>query len=120
MNEKISLIHDTFTSDDIEALCVWLKSNPQLSQGPLVEKFEEVFARQQNRKYSVFVNSGSSANFLLALALNYSDVIKNRKVVVPALSWVTTVSPWMQLNFQPILCDADEETLGLDLEHLKK
>jgi CDP-4-dehydro-6-deoxyglucose reductase, E1 len=120
VNEKISLIHDTFTTEDIDALCTWLKSNHQLSQGPLVEKFEEVFAKQQNRKYSVFVNSGSSANFLVALALNYSDLIKNRKVVVPALSWVTSISPWMMLNFQSILCDADKETLGLDLEHLKR
>ena len=120
MNDKISLIHDTFTDDDISALCDWLKERKQLSQGPLVEEFEKFFAIQQNRKYAVFCNSGSSANFLLALALNYSDIIKNRKVVVPALSWVTTISPWMQLNFQPILCETDSETLGLDLEHLKK
>lgn len=120
MNGKISLVYDTFTEEDIDELCVWLKSRQQLSQGPLVEKFEEVFAKQQNRKYAVFCNSGSSANFLLALTLHYADQLKNRKVVVPALSWITTISPWIQLNFQPILCDTDPETLGLDLNHLKK
>lgn len=119
MNEKISLVYDTFTDQDIDELCLWLKSKPQLSQGPLVEKFEDVFAKQQNRKYAVFCNSGSSANFLLVLALHYSGQLKNRRVILPALSWVTTISPWMQLNFQPVLCDVDPNTLGLSIEHLK-
>ncbi len=119
MNDKISLIYDTFDEKDIDALSDWLKQRNQLSQGLLVRQFEEEFSKKNGCKYSVFVNSGSSANLLLAYALYISDELKNKKVVVPTLSWATTVSPWIQFGFHPILCDVDKETLGVDLTHLE-
>lgn len=119
MNEKIFLVHDTFEDEDINELCKWLKNREQLSQGSLVKKFEEEFSKSNNCKYSVFVNSGSSANLLLAYSLSISDLIKNKKVVLPTLSWATTISPWIQFGFNPILCDVDKETLGVDLVHLE-
>jgi CDP-6-deoxy-D-xylo-4-hexulose-3-dehydrase len=38
---------------------------------------------------------------------------------VPAVSWVTTVTPVIQTGLNPILCDADENNLGLNLTHLE-
>jgi CDP-6-deoxy-D-xylo-4-hexulose-3-dehydrase len=70
-------------------------------------------------KYSVFVNSGSSANLAIMYALKISKRLKNLKVVVPCISWVTTVSPLMQLGFEPILCDAERDTLGVDIDELE-
>lgn len=120
MNDrKVDLIHDTFDDEDIDELCKWLKERKQLSQGPLVKEFEEVFAYRQESKYAVFVNSGSSANLLIAYSLYVSDLLRNKKVVLPTLSWNTTISPFIQFGFHPILCDVDKETLGVDLEHLE-
>ena len=39
---------------------------------------------------------------------------------MPAVSWSTTVSPFLQLGYKVILCDCDKENLGLDINHLKK
>ena len=68
----------------------------------------------------MFVNSGSSANLLMYAALLARTNLPNRKVIVPAVSWATTVAPAIQLGFEPILCEADAETFGLDLDHLEK
>ena len=60
-------------------------------------------------------NSGSSANLLVIAGLLYSDRLKNNKIIVPAVSWVTTVSPSIMLGLEPILCDADQDNLGLSV-----
>ena len=44
-------------------------------------------------KYSVFVNSGSSANFISMLILkNLSRKIKKKEIIVPALTWVSDIN----------------------------
>ena len=66
------------------------------------------------------MNSGSSANFLMYYAAQLSGRLKNKRVVVPALSWATTVAPAFQLGFEPIMCDAELASLTLDLDHLER
>jgi CDP-6-deoxy-D-xylo-4-hexulose-3-dehydrase len=67
-------------------------------------------------KYSVFLNSGSSANLAMIYSLKVGNKLKNNKIIVPCVSWVTTISPAIQLGMEPILCETDKETLGLDLD----
>ena len=45
---------------------------------------------------------------------------KNLKVIVPAVSWSTTVAPAMQLDMEIYLCDCDSNSLGLSIEHLER
>ena len=71
-------------------------------------------------KKSIFVNSGSSANLLIAQTLLEGNYLKNKFVVLPAVSWSTTVSPYLQLGYKIILCDCDEKNLGLNVIHLEK
>jgi len=52
-------------------------------------------------------------------ALRLSGRLKNRKAIVPSVGWVTSVAPAIQLGFQPIMCEADPDTFGLDLDHLE-
>ena len=40
------------------------KKDPILTNGPEVRKFEKLWSKWLGVKYSVFVNSGSSANFI--------------------------------------------------------
>jgi CDP-6-deoxy-D-xylo-4-hexulose-3-dehydrase len=118
-NLKIRLVEDTIDKQDIEHLINWLFTNPKLTKGEQTIKFEKEFAKWQNRNYAIFVNSGSSANLAMLYALKQSNRLKNNIVIVPAVSWVTTVSPIMQLGMTPILCETDKETLGIDTNHLE-
>ncbi|MCK5019057.1 MAG: aminotransferase class I/II-fold pyridoxal phosphate-dependent enzyme, partial [Candidatus Peribacteraceae bacterium] len=82
-------------------------------------KFEEKWNKWLGSEYSVFCNSGSSANLLMYYTLLQSNLLKNNKVIVPSAGWITSVSPAIQLGFNPIMCEADKDTFGLDLNHLE-
>ena len=117
---KIKLVKATIDQNDINLLIEWLKTNPILTKNKLTLEFEEKFSKYQNRKYSVFVNSGSSANLAMIYSLMVSNRLKNKNIIVPTVSWTTTVTPVIQFGLNPILCECDKETLGLDIEHLKE
>jgi CDP-6-deoxy-D-xylo-4-hexulose-3-dehydrase len=120
MTEKINLVKDTIDFDDVKRLITWLETNPRLTKGDLTLEFEKKWSEWLGVKYSVFVNSGSSANLAAIYSLLLSGKLKNNKIVVPAVSWVTTVTPTIQLGMEPIMCDCDIDNLGLDINHLKE
>lgn len=112
---KVKLVEDTISDYEIDRLCDWLKTRKQLTKGPLTVDFEDRWSKRIGVKYSVFVNSGSSANFLMLAALVQQKKLKVDDIVaVPAISWATTVAPVMQLGMHPVLVDADGDSLGID------
>ena len=117
---KIDLVKDTIDGNDIKKLISWLETNPRLTKGELNVKFEKEWSEWLGKKFSVFVNSGSSANLAAVYALLLSGKLRNNKIVVPAVSWVTTVTPAVQFGMEPIMCECDEDNLGLNIEHLKQ
>jgi len=118
--ENIKLVKDTISLENINSLIDWLKTNPQLTKGELTKEFEKKWSDWLGVKHSVFMNSGSSANLAMFYSLILSKKLKNKKIIVPAVSWVTTVSPVIQLGLEPIMCDCDTDNLGLNINHLKK
>lgn len=118
--KKINLSEQTISIDELDSLANWIKTNPRLTKGELTEKFESNFSHYIKKKYSVFVNSGSSANLLIALSLKESKRLKNNIVIAPAVSWATTVSPFLQFGFDVHLCDCNLTNLGVDLSQLEK
>ncbi len=117
---KYYLAEDTIDKQDINALIEWLKTYPRLTKGPLTPIFEKKWSDWLGRKYSVFCNSGSSADLLMYYTLLISGILKNKKIIVPSVGWTTTVSPAIQFGFEPIMCEADKETFGLDLNYLEE
>lgn len=116
---KILLAEQTISRGELDELADWLRGDPWLTQGPLVAEFEQRWADWVGTRHSVMVNSGSSANLLMYYALLVSGRLANRKVIVPAIGWATTVAPAIQFGFEPVVCDADPHTFGLDLRHLE-
>ena len=116
----ISLVKDTIDKQDIEKLITWLGTNPKLTKGYLTTQFEKIWSIYTGIKHSVYVNSGSSANLAMAYSLKMSGRLKNDIVLAPAVSWVTTVAPFIQLGYDVKLFDSDIETLGPDLNHLEE
>ncbi len=112
----ISLVKDTINKNDIDDLIEWLKSYPRLTKGPVTIELEEKWSKIIGSKYSVFCNSGSSANLLMLLSLlETNKIAKGDKVVVPALAWATDLSPVMQLGLEPIICDVNLQDLSIDI-----
>jgi len=117
----IKLVNDTINNQDIDSLIDWLKTYPKLTKGNLTIELEKKWAKWIGTKYSIFCNSGSSANLLMLWALVEAERIKrNAKVVIPSVAWATDLSPVIQLGMNPILCDINLEDLSVDLDHLEE
>ena len=116
------LVKDTIDKNDINKLIEWLNQDeiPRLTKGDLTWELESKWAKKIGTKYSVYVNSGSSAILLALAALLHTGKLRNNKIVVPGLSWATDVSSPMLLGMEPILCDSNLEDLSCDLEHLEQ
>ncbi len=119
MEIKYPLAKETINDEDVNALCDWLKGYPRLTKGALTWEVEEDWANYIGTDYAVFNNSGSSANLLMVAAAVQAGRIPNKKIVVPSVGWVTTISPAMQLGLTPIMVGADTETFGMDLDQLE-
>ena len=71
INNSYPLMKNNIDMEDINVLIKFLKKNPKLTAGVKVREFEKKWSKWLGTKYSVLVNSGSSANFLTFAALNY-------------------------------------------------
>lgn len=118
MKERIKLVENTIDNNDIDNLISWLKTYPHLTKGEKTLEYEKQWSEWLGCKHSVFVNSGSSANLIMIYALKLSGKLKSNQILVPAVSWATTVSPLIQFGLEPIFVDCDSDTLGIDIEHL--
>tara|TARA_R110001592_G_scaffold45542_8_gene145644 strand:- start:2101 stop:3240 length:1140 start_codon:yes stop_codon:yes gene_type:complete len=117
----IKLVNDTINEKDIDKLIEWLGTYPRLTKGPLTLEFEQKWSDWLGSEFTIFCNSGSSANLLMLWALIECERIsRDAKIVVPSASWATDLSPVMQLGMTPILCDANLEDLSVDLGHLER
>ena len=56
----------------------------------------------------------------MAQTLIEGKFIKNKTVVLPSVSWSTSVSPFIQLGYKIIICDCDKRNLGINTDHLEK
>ena len=116
----IKLISNTIDQTDLNALSDWLKGSPRLTKGALTVEFENKWSAWMGRKYSIYVNSGSSANLMMIYSLIEGKKLKNKKIVVPSICWSTTIAPLMQFGLTPILCDVEPNTLCIDSYKLEE
>lgn len=122
MEIKYRLANDLITREDLQALASWFLSEPtpQLTMGPLVKEYEEKWSTWLGRKFAISCSTGSDANLLMYYTLLCSGKLKNKKVIVPSAAWNTTVAPAIQFGFEPIMCDADDNTWALNRRHLRE
>ena len=119
---NIKLVSDSWNFREKQAIKNVIKKG-RYTMGPYVSKFEKLFSKKFNRKYSIMVNSGSSANLLSIASLFYkkkNPLKAGDEVIVPALAWSTTYFPLIQYNLKIRLCDIDLNTLNYNIEDLKK
>ena len=106
--------------EDLDAVIDYLRTDdPMLTNGKKVVEFERDWSSWLGVKYSVFVNSGSSANLLTMFTLK-KMFPKGGEVIVPPLTWVSDITSVVLAGFEPIFCDIDENTLGMKDEEIMR
>lgn len=113
---SLPLMENNITRQDLDAVINYLQQDdPILTQSANVRSFEEEWSQWLGVKYSVFVNSGSSANQLTmaALRLRYPE---GGEVIVPPLTWVSDIAAVLQAGFSPVFVDIDPCHLGMQTD----
>lgn len=112
------LMKGNILREDLDAVCRLLQQDdPMLTQSKNVRAFEEEWSRWLGVSYSVFVNSGSSANLLTIAALKELHGAGG-EVIVPAITWVSDIASVLHCGFDPVFVDIDPRTLGMDNEQV--
>lgn len=115
------LIKNSVTLLDRIRLGLFLLTTDKYTNGAKVKEFEQAWANWLGCRHAVMVNSGSSANLLLLSAVKDLYQLKDGdKVLVPACTWVTNISPVLQNKLTPVFCDINLENFSFDQEHLKQ
>jgi len=114
------LMENNITNKDILCVIKFLKKNKKkiFTQSEKVKEFELAWSRWLGVKYSIFVNSGSSANLLTLLALKI--LYGSGEVIVPTLTWISDIASVIQNNFKPIFVDINPKTLCMDEKNIIK
>lgn len=112
----IKLMKSTFyhESEVKQLLADFILKADVLSMGAECKKFEDQFAKRQERKHALFVSSGSMANLVLIQALlNIGRLNKGDKVFVSSLTWATNIMPIIQLGLIPVALDCEIQMLNV-------
>jgi CDP-6-deoxy-D-xylo-4-hexulose-3-dehydrase len=107
------LAEDTIDQADLDALADWLRTGPRLTQGELVREFERAWSKWLGVRESVFVSSGTTANFALVQAAAIRVERSRPRVGVAAVTWSTNITPSLLLGHDVCVFDIDRRTLGV-------
>ena len=111
------LMENNISREDLAKVIKFLKKNPILTQNKQVEKFEREWSKWLGVKYSVFVNSGSSANFITISALR-DKLRKTGEIITPPLTWPSDVMAVINNGFEPKFIDINLGNLSMDNEKI--
>ena len=119
----IRLHEPTFSAEEINVAIDVLLST-RVTMGPKVKSFEQEFCKAFGFEHGNMNNSGSSANLLgiaaLANIATADGLRPGDEVIVPALSWSTTVWPLIQHGLIPVIVDIDPVTFNMDPNEVER
>jgi len=110
------LMKDNITREDLDILIAFLKKTPRLTQSSNVLAFEKEWSDWLGIRYSVFVNSGASANLITMAALKH--LYGSGEIIVPTLTWVSDIASVIQNGFEPVFVDINPKNLCMDDEQV--
>lgn len=120
---QVKLHEPTFGIKEIKKFTNVLAST-NVTMGKYNKEFEKNYSKFNKSRYCVSNNSGSSANLLAISAITnplYSKRLKvGDEVIVPALSWSTTIFPLIQCGLTPVLADVNPLTYNIDVQKIEK
>jgi len=117
-----ALMDNNFTKSDMDSVVKLIKQkNIILTQSKKVKEFEQKWSEWVGTKYSVFVNSGSSANFITISVLKILNNNKQKnEIIVPSLTWVSDINSVIMNGFKPVFVDINLSNLSMNVDEVIK
>ena len=111
---KFPLMRNNILREDLDAVIDHLRQDdPILTHGANVRAFEQEWSEWLGVKYSVFVNSGASANLLSIASLKIRHP-EGGEIIVPPLTWISDIAAVLQNGFTPVFVDIDPQSLAMN------
>ncbi len=122
--EKISSTSTSFLpygrqwidEEDINAVISALRSD-WITQGPLIQRFEEAVAEQCGATYGVAMANGTAALHGACVA---AGIEKGDEVITTPLSFVASANCVLYCGGQPVFADVRSDTLTIDVSEIEK
>lgn len=114
------LMENNIIQSDVDSVIKFLNKNKKkiFTQSTEVKKFEKLWSKWLKTKYSIFVNSGSSANLLTMQIIKI--LYGKGEVIVPPLTWISDIASVIQNGFKPVFADINQKNLCMDENEIIK
>ena len=106
------LMYNNINLSDRKVAANFIRNSEIFTASKKVKEFEEKWSKWLGVKYSVFVNSGSSANFLTFLAIKI--LYGTGDVIAPPLTWNSDIIALIKNDFKPKFVDINLNTLSMN------
>ena len=112
---KVSYAQTVYGKREIDAVVSCLKNSTQMSKN--ASEFESKISALFDKKYGLFVNSGSSA---LYLGMEASNFAPGSEVITPALTFSTTVGSIVKNHLIPVFVDVGVNDYCIDVNQIEQ
>ncbi|MBX7143995.1 MAG: DegT/DnrJ/EryC1/StrS aminotransferase family protein [Oligoflexia bacterium] len=109
-------MQNNITRADLDAVIEFLKGEPILTNSKKCREFEEQWSSWLGVKYSVFVNSGASANIMTMAVLK--ELYGEGEIITPPLTWISDIVAVTKAGFTPVFVDINPRNLCMDEEQV--
>lgn len=115
-NQYLAYGKQSIDEQDIAAVIEVLRS-PMLTQGPMIERFEQKIADYVGVKYAVAFCNGTAA---LHGAYYAAGVTEGDEVITTPITFVATTNAVLYLGGKPVFADINGRTYNLDVSAVEK
>ncbi|GGF98675.1 DegT/DnrJ/EryC1/StrS family aminotransferase [Paenibacillus abyssi] len=117
MEDKlIPVLQPSIGQEEIDAVTEVLRSG-WLGLGPKTEQFEQQFAGFAGSRFAVALNSGTAA---LHLALDVLGIGPGDEVIVPSITFISTVHAVSYVGAKPVFADLEHDSMNLSVADIER
>lgn len=114
--KSIPVLQPLIGDEEIDAVAEVMRSG-WLGLGPRTEQFERQFAAFAGSRFAVAMNSGTAA---LHLALDALKLGPGDEVIVPPITFVSTIHAVSYVGATPVFADVEPDTMNLSAADIER
>lgn len=117
-NEKkqIPVLQPSIGQEEMDAVMEVMRSG-WLGLGPKTEQFEQQFAQFAQSRFAVALNSGTAA---LHLALDLLQLQPGDEVIVPPITFISSVHAIRYVGATPVFADVEPDTMNISVTDIER
>jgi perosamine synthetase len=117
VNDKhIPVLQPSIGQEEIDAVAEVMRSG-WLGLGPRTEQFEKQFASFAGSRFMVAMNSGTAA---LHLAMDALGIGPGDEVIVPPITFISTVHAVSYVGATPVFADVEPDTMNISASDIER